>query len=214
MAANAIARKPVPRRRPGKTARRAAPKGGRGRRARAEPKGRAPGRVKAKRQAAGPRTGPGAVAAHFAKVPPGRREPMLRLWALVQDALPGSTALVSYGIAIASVGGRWVAGVGGGKAHTGLYLMSPDFVRAHAAELAGQDTSGGTVRFPLGKPIPAPLVRRLVRTRLVSLGEQFGADEARMEPARLPTKPAAPEPAPLDRFPRPMLVPLDKPPKT
>lgn len=209
MAAKAAARKASPRRRmPGGSRKGRAPA-----RSRKAGKGLVRrGKAKARRTA-GQRTGPEAVAAHLARIPVGRREPMLRLWSLVQDALPGCTCLVSHGIAIAAVGGRWVAGVGGGKAHTALHLMSPDFVRTHAAELAGLDASGGTVRFALSTPLPAPLVRRLVRARLVSLGRPYGAGAAGLQAPRMTSKPPAPSPrpTPLDRLPKPMVVPLDKP---
>jgi uncharacterized protein YdhG (YjbR/CyaY superfamily) len=44
--------------------------------------------------------------------------------------------------------------------------MSGSTVEAHADELEGYDTSKGTIRFPAGKPLPAGLVRRLVKARV------------------------------------------------
>jgi uncharacterized protein YdhG (YjbR/CyaY superfamily) len=44
--------------------------------------------------------------------------------------------------------------------------MSGSTVAAHERELAGYDTSKGTIRFPAHKPLPAALVRKLVKARI------------------------------------------------
>jgi uncharacterized protein YdhG (YjbR/CyaY superfamily) len=44
--------------------------------------------------------------------------------------------------------------------------MSGSTIAAHESELAGYDTSKGTIRFPADKPLPAALVRKLVKARI------------------------------------------------
>lgn len=39
-------------------------------------------------------------------------------------------------------------------------------MEAHRVELDPYDTAKGTIRFPAGKPLPAKLVRKLVKARI------------------------------------------------
>jgi uncharacterized protein YdhG (YjbR/CyaY superfamily) len=44
--------------------------------------------------------------------------------------------------------------------------MSSSTVEAHKDALKGYDTSKGTIRFPADRPLPATLVRKLVKARI------------------------------------------------
>jgi uncharacterized protein YdhG (YjbR/CyaY superfamily) len=50
--------------------------------------------------------------------------------------------------------------------HCAFYLMSSSTVAAHKDELRGYDTSKGTIRFKADRPLPATLVRNLVKARI------------------------------------------------
>jgi uncharacterized protein YdhG (YjbR/CyaY superfamily) len=44
--------------------------------------------------------------------------------------------------------------------------MSPAVIEAFAEELKAYETSKGTIRFALDKPLPAALVKKLVKARI------------------------------------------------
>jgi len=52
------------------------------------------------------------------------------------------------------------------KSHLGFYVMSPSVMEAYRDELRPYDTAKATIRFPVNKPLPAELVKKLVEARI------------------------------------------------
>lgn len=50
--------------------------------------------------------------------------------------------------------------------HCSFFPASSRLIRTYQVELAGFETSKGTIRFTPEKPIPAALVRKIVRARV------------------------------------------------
>jgi uncharacterized protein YdhG (YjbR/CyaY superfamily) len=83
----------------------------------------------------------------------------------IGSAAPQAQECISYGIPAFRLGGRLLVAFGAAAKHCAFYPGSSP-VEAHKRELAAYGTSKGTIRFPADRPLPATLVRKLVKTRI------------------------------------------------
>ena len=78
---------------------------------------------------------------------------------------PAATETISYAIPTFDLGGRHLVHFAGYERHVGLYPTASG-IAAFENELRPYKRGKGSVRFPLGRPLPAGLIRRIVEFRV------------------------------------------------
>lgn len=103
---------------------------------------------------------------YLAGIPEPARSTLTRVRAAIRSAVPlEATETISYRIPTFQYKGP-LLGFAAFSNHCGLYPMSPSVIEAFKNELKDFQTSKGTIRFPVDKPLPAALVKKLVKARI------------------------------------------------
>jgi uncharacterized protein YdhG (YjbR/CyaY superfamily) len=102
---------------------------------------------------------------YLARVPESARSTFLELRAAIRSAVPAqATETISYGIPAIKLQGILVW-FGAFSKHCSLF-PGGSITAAFENDLEGYSTSKGTIQFPIGKPIPKALVKKIVKARV------------------------------------------------
>jgi uncharacterized protein YdhG (YjbR/CyaY superfamily) len=107
------------------------------------------------------------IMAHLATLPRPQRDTLTALLEMLREVLPDAVECLSYKMPCLKVGGVAVAGFDGFKVHCSYFPHSGNVV-GQVGEIPDWCTvsSKGTLQFPVDRPLPRELVKRLVQARL------------------------------------------------
>jgi len=94
-----------------------------------------------------------------------KRAALEKLRKTIRSAAPKAEECISYQIPAYRQNGMLV-GFAAAANHCSFYPMSSSLVMALKKELKAYDTSKGTIRFQPDNPLPASLVRKIVKARI------------------------------------------------
>jgi len=95
-----------------------------------------------------------------------RRTALQRLRARIRAVIPDAEECISYRIPAFRLHGAVVAGFGAMAKGCSYYPFSGSTLRALARHVSGYEQTRGSLHFSPDRPLPAALVRRLIKARI------------------------------------------------
>jgi len=129
---------------------------------------------------------PTTIDEYLSDLPSDQRRALQTLRTQIKAAAPGAQEYIGYGLAGFKVDGRPLVYIGAAKSHCAIYGARAD--NALADKLSGYKQSKGTIQFTPDKPIPAAVVKEIVKARLAALQERVAKKKA--APAKKKAAPA------------------------
>jgi uncharacterized protein YdhG (YjbR/CyaY superfamily) len=108
---------------------------------------------------------------YLALVPEPARSTLQRMRTAIRSAVPAETTeAISYGIPAFNYKGPlvWFAAF----SNHCSFFPTASVIKAFKNDLKGYKTSKGTIHFPVDKPLPAALVKKMVKARLAEKAQK------------------------------------------
>jgi uncharacterized protein YdhG (YjbR/CyaY superfamily) len=109
---------------------------------------------------------PATIDDYLARVPDEQRKVLEALRKTIHAAAPGAEECISYNLPAFRLDGRVIAGFAAGVKLCSYYPFSGRTLTTLRDELDGYEMSKGALRFAASRPLPAKLVRKLVKARI------------------------------------------------
>ncbi|MBI5863126.1 MAG: DUF1801 domain-containing protein [Planctomycetes bacterium] len=116
-----------------------------------------------------------------------QRAALEKLRKLIKSVAPAAQECISYQMPAFRYNGLVLVIYGAARQHLSLFPMGGELIERFAAELADFSTSRGTIRFTPEKPLPAALVRKIVRARMGAIAATARESRARVKASRRKT---------------------------
>jgi len=91
--------------------------------------------------------------------------PLETLRNTIKEVVPEAEEVISYNMPAFKLNGILVY-YAAHREHIGFYPANASLIGIFKNELSGYETSKGTIKFPLDKPLPIGLIKKIVRYRV------------------------------------------------
>lgn len=109
------------------------------------------------------------VEAYLAAVPEVQRQTLEKVRETIRSIVPEATEAISYGIPGFRLDGKGLVWYAAFKNHCSFFPLTDGVRKAHGKELERYETRKGTLRYPIDKPPPKTLIRKLVKARIAEI---------------------------------------------
>jgi len=108
---------------------------------------------------------------YLANLDEPKRTTLQRLRQTIRSVVPESEEGISYGLPAFRLQGKVIAGFAAFKNHLSYLPHSGSVFAEMPDDVAGYVTSKGALQFPIDRPLPKGLVKRLIAIRLKQVSE-------------------------------------------
>ena len=109
---------------------------------------------------------------YLANLDEPKRTTLQALRQTIHSIIPEAEEGISYGMPAYRLRGKVVAGFAAFKNHLSYLPHSGSVFAEIADDLAGYVTSKGALQFPIERPLPKALVKKLIAIRLRQVGQR------------------------------------------
>jgi uncharacterized protein YdhG (YjbR/CyaY superfamily) len=114
--------------------------------------------------------GPNEIDRYLARLDEPQRSTLEELRKSIMEVVPGAEQCISYGMPAFKVQGKTVAGFAAFKNHLSYLPHSGSVLATLPDDVEPYETSKGSLKFAVNKPLPNRLVKKLIHTRMQELG--------------------------------------------
>lgn len=108
----------------------------------------------------------GEIDDYLAAIDEPKRSTLQKLRLTIRGFIPDAEECISYGMPAFRLEGKVIAGFAAFKNHLAYLPHSGSVLAKLSEDLAGYESTPGSLHFPIDKPLPKALVKKLIDTRL------------------------------------------------
>lgn len=117
---------------------------------------------------------PQSVSEYLSALPDRQEEALKRLRDTIKAAAPDAQETISSGVPAFRYKDKYLVSFGAAKAHVSLYVMRGAALKRLEDELLDYDMSNTVIRFTPDKPLPTPIVEKIVKIRIEEIDAHEG----------------------------------------
>ena len=130
---------------------------------------------------------PRGIDEYLAALDEQKRTTLQELRQTILAMIPNAEECISYGMPAFRLEGKVIAGFAAFKNHLSYLPHSGSVFRELTDDLAGYESTAGSLHFPIDQPLPKALVRKLIAIRLKEVRSQ-GRDKGTPRPGKPPSQ--------------------------